>query len=169
MTAGSRSRGSVAKGWIFCIPFWYFLNPVPNKNATPQKKQRTRNWLVVEPTHLKNMSQNGNLPQIGVKIKNVWNHHLGKQSKTAPNFLYQKSLNDPFLFIYKINIRDIAHGVNKIHHDKHTSTWQFWWLVTFWNTKKKRERFQRLYNRDLQRWFKLGRCWFFEWVYGGIH
>ena len=26
-------------------------------------------------THLKNISQNGNLPQIGVKIKNIWNHH----------------------------------------------------------------------------------------------
>ena len=33
-------------------------------------------WLVVEPTHLKNMSQIGNLPQIGVKMKNIWNHHL---------------------------------------------------------------------------------------------
>ena len=32
-------------------------------------------WLVVS-THLKNISQNGNLPQIGVKIKNLWNHHL---------------------------------------------------------------------------------------------
>ena len=31
-------------------------------------------WLVVS-THLKNISQNGNLPQIGVKIKNLWNHH----------------------------------------------------------------------------------------------
>ena len=28
-------------------------------------------WLVVEPTHLKNISQNGNLPQIGMKIKNI--------------------------------------------------------------------------------------------------
>ena len=28
-------------------------------------------------THLKNISQNGSLPQIGVKIKNHWNHHLG--------------------------------------------------------------------------------------------
>ena len=28
-------------------------------------------------THLKNISPNGNLPQIGMKIKNVWNHHLG--------------------------------------------------------------------------------------------
>ena len=27
-------------------------------------------WLVVS-THLKNISQNGNLPQIGVKIKNI--------------------------------------------------------------------------------------------------
>ena len=28
-------------------------------------------WLVVEPTHLKNTSQIGNLPQIGVNIKNI--------------------------------------------------------------------------------------------------
>ena len=34
-------------------------------------------WLVVS-THLKNISQNGNLPQIGVKIKNIWNHHLAE-------------------------------------------------------------------------------------------
>ena len=27
-------------------------------------------------THLKNISQIGNLPQIGVKIKNIWKHHL---------------------------------------------------------------------------------------------
>ena len=32
-------------------------------------------WLVVS-THLKNNSQNGTLPQIGMNIKNVWNHHL---------------------------------------------------------------------------------------------
>ena len=31
-------------------------------------------WLVVS-THLKNISQNGNLPQIGMKIKTIWNHH----------------------------------------------------------------------------------------------
>ncbi len=35
-------------------------------------------WLVVS-THLKNISQNGNLPQVGVKIKNIWNHHLDIQ------------------------------------------------------------------------------------------
>ena len=27
-------------------------------------------------THLKNISQIGSFPQIGVKIKNIWNHHL---------------------------------------------------------------------------------------------
>ena len=32
-------------------------------------------WLVVS-TPLKNISQNGNLPQVGMKIKNIWNHHL---------------------------------------------------------------------------------------------
>ena len=33
-------------------------------------------WLVVEPTHLKNTSQIGNLPQIGVEITNIWNYPL---------------------------------------------------------------------------------------------
>ena len=32
-------------------------------------------WLVVS-THLKNSSQIGSFPQVGVKIKNIWNHHL---------------------------------------------------------------------------------------------
>ena len=32
-------------------------------------------WLVVS-THLKNISQIGNLPQTGVKIKSIWNNHL---------------------------------------------------------------------------------------------
>ena len=32
----------------------------------------TQNCLVVEPTHLKNISQTGSFPQIGVKL---WNHH----------------------------------------------------------------------------------------------
>ena len=32
---------------------------------------KVEHWLVVEPTPLKNISQIGNLPQIGVKIKNI--------------------------------------------------------------------------------------------------
>ena len=31
-------------------------------------------WLVVS-THLKHISPIGNLPQIGTKIQNIWNHH----------------------------------------------------------------------------------------------
>ena len=31
-------------------------------------------WLVVS-THLKNISQIGSFPQVGVKIQNIWNHH----------------------------------------------------------------------------------------------
>ena len=42
-------------GGIFVVSFsgWWFFTP-----------------------HLKNICQNGNLPQIGVKIKHIWNHHL---------------------------------------------------------------------------------------------
>ena len=29
-------------------------------------------------THLKNISQIGSFPQVEVKIKNIWNHHLEK-------------------------------------------------------------------------------------------
>ena len=47
----------------------------------PQKNQ---NWLVVS-THLKNISQIGNLPQIGLKIKHIWNHHLEIQFGDADN------------------------------------------------------------------------------------
>ena len=38
-------------------------------------------------THVKNISQMGNLPQIGVKIKNIGNHHLEKRrhGKTREN------------------------------------------------------------------------------------
>ena len=32
-------------------------------------------------THLKNISQIGSSAQVGVKIKNVWNHHLANQKK----------------------------------------------------------------------------------------
>ena len=30
---------------------------------------------MVEPTHLKNLSQIGSFPQVGMKTKNIWNHH----------------------------------------------------------------------------------------------
>ena len=53
------------------------------------------NWLAVS-THLKNISQNGSSPQVGVDIKNLWNHHLVKyfeawrscEEKTSPAEAY---------------------------------------------------------------------------------
>ena len=42
-------------------------------------------------THLKNVSQNGNLPQIGVKIKNLWNHHL--ENHRSYIYAFIKSVN----------------------------------------------------------------------------
>ena len=40
------------------------------------------------PTNLKNISQIGNLPQIGVKIQNIWNHHLGYWWVIAPIYTW---------------------------------------------------------------------------------
>ena len=47
-------------------------------------------WLAVEQTHLETISEIGSFPQIGMKIKNVWNHHprmyvlLKAMGKTVP-------------------------------------------------------------------------------------
>ena len=56
--------------------------------------------LLVVSTHLKNISQNGNFPQIGVKIKNIWNHHLvthrihviASLNQCCPMFLSDRSV-----------------------------------------------------------------------------
>ena len=37
---------------------------------------RTNHWIVVQPTHLKNISQNWLFPQVRMKMKNICNHHL---------------------------------------------------------------------------------------------
>ena len=39
------------------------------------RRQEMYCWLVVS-TRLKNISQIGSFPQVGVNIKNIWNHHL---------------------------------------------------------------------------------------------
>ena len=45
-------------------------------------------------THLKNISQIGNLPQIGVNIQNVWNHHLDETFFLA-NYWKDRSKAEP--------------------------------------------------------------------------
>jgi len=42
------------------------------KNGSGMKKY---SQLVVS-THLKNISEIGSFPQVGMKIKNIWKHHL---------------------------------------------------------------------------------------------
>ena len=44
--------------------------------------------LVVS-TPLKNISQNGNLAQVGVNIKNIWNHHLVQYRSSHGFYGYQ--------------------------------------------------------------------------------
>ena len=55
----------------------------PPLNEPPFRENIKGQWclttlylLVVEPTQLKNISQIGSSPQVGMKIKNSWNHHL---------------------------------------------------------------------------------------------
>ena len=50
-------------------------NPSNLNRNSPEIGQEYKNlyWLVVW-THLKNISQNGSFPQIGMNIKNHWNH-----------------------------------------------------------------------------------------------
>ena len=69
-------------------------------------------WLVVS-THLKNISQIGNLPQIGVKKNNIWNHHLGMLFNTT--ILYKGSYGSYFATIQHCFYPDI--------NENKTSTW----------------------------------------------
>ena len=63
-------------GWVFLWQIVYYLNIIwPNKHVQNNSTSFNAIWLVVS-THLKNISQIGNLPQIVVKRKNIWNHHL---------------------------------------------------------------------------------------------
>ena len=57
---------------------WWRNNHKQNTMSKINDMTPTPNWLVVS-THLKNMNQIGNLPQIGVKIKNILNHHLANK------------------------------------------------------------------------------------------
>ena len=53
---------------------------------------RTVIWLVVS-THLKNISHIGSFPQVGVKIKNLWNHHLVISDESKTKFSMNATLN----------------------------------------------------------------------------
>ena len=56
----------------------HHLQHSPGGEVFLRKTGHIGNWLVVEPSIWKNISQNGSLPQIGMRINKFWNHHLGK-------------------------------------------------------------------------------------------
>ena len=63
--------------WVWIHAAWCMFDLVTLMNLPWLQKPI---WLVVEPTPLKhiNINPNGNLPQIGVKEQNIWNHHLAR-------------------------------------------------------------------------------------------
>ena len=72
-----------------CLPkiskrYSFPSNPSTFRILSP-KNRKKQSWLMVS-TPLKNLSQNGNLPQIGVKIKNMWNHHTESIKKSLHHF-----------------------------------------------------------------------------------
>jgi len=85
----SRNRDS---GYVKCFALYYLdllvlceRKDFQTKSLIPTCELNNNNkhqnshgsiYLLVVSTHLKNISQNGSFPQIGVNIKNIWNHQL---------------------------------------------------------------------------------------------
>ena len=75
----------VRKRWVFKVRKVSCIYP-RKKNFTWQWKNKTTIlkiylWLVVEPTHLKNISQIGSFPRVGMNVKNTWNHQVDNDLK----------------------------------------------------------------------------------------
>ena len=81
-------------------------------------------WLVVS-THLKNISQIGFLPQVGVKIKNIWNHHLDYQGHKVgvENAPKKKRLDDEW------KLKMISQGWSFLQNAD--MGWFFWMCYVF--------------------------------------
>ena len=107
-------------------------------------------WLVLS-THLKNISQNGNLPQIGMKIKHIWNHHL-----VLDGFWHMSchSMNSPLSMTSK-NIVTITTSANL--KDLHSSTSHAYQHLYPKN---------RLLETDLKfkKWLRHSNSWFFPLI-----
>ena len=54
------------------------VGPTATQVSSPKFEEPRWTQLVGGFNQPKNISQNGNLPQVGVKIKNIWNHQLVK-------------------------------------------------------------------------------------------
>ena len=74
-------------------------------------------------THLKNISQIGSFPQVGVKIKTVWNHHLAHYSQSfSAGFLnhqqYRKRENRHQQLPTQVGNQNIKRFANLEHYTK---------------------------------------------------
>ena len=89
-------------------------------------------WSVVS-TPLKNISQIGNHPQIGVKIKYIWNHHLAMYFRTFLEVICQAtSPRFPQLTALK-ELRE-----RHLHSMALRGWWSDdgWWCWTYWPQEK---------------------------------
>ena len=59
-------------GWLAGCCRSFPLEPDMQGNSTEEIQRIV--YLLVVSTHLKTISQIGSFPQVGVKIKNIWNH-----------------------------------------------------------------------------------------------
>ena len=78
-------------------------------------------WLVVS-TPLKNISQNGNLPQIGVKIKNVWNQHLAIQQSSKIQLFGEQTFD---IFFYASHHWGPGFPRSPVHHSLNALLWRW--------------------------------------------
>ncbi len=91
-------------------------------------------------THLKNISQIGSFSQVGVKIKNIWNHHLVMKRTLGKTKKQMQALSTPTWVIYYINWeRKTTYAIWSLHmssrcdaETKTTQRWECYWLILSW-------------------------------------
>ena len=80
---------------------------------------------MVEPTHLKNISQIWSFPQVRLKIQSSWNHHLGKltaRTEKSPNWEGKSSEPNLHDFGFHVNLHRCTVEV-PLEHQNILSTW----------------------------------------------
>ena len=89
---------------------YLLIDPIKIKNSC---------WLVVS-THWKNINQNENLPQVGVKIKNIANHHpemaLWNGCPWGEKPLFQWNVYGPLLIIRPCISRAGKRGIRRMDY-----------------------------------------------------
>ena len=106
---------------------------------------------------LKNISQNGNLPQIGVKIKNIWNHHLAQDLALS-------------LRVYRDSLGSIW-GPKMTYQTRNLTCFLVSWTIIYWGKTLCHlvvERNFPYYRKDKDKVEALWRVLFdFFWVISG--